>query len=336
MARIVLGLGTSHSPLLPLSARQWVERGEDDRRNPRLNLSDGRFLSYAALEAEVSGRYAGEATLENFTAQWRRSQQALDRLAAELAAAKPDVVVVVGDDQEELFRRTNIPAIALYYGQEITTRPLASMEVPGWLLSTGVGEGYAMDQARHHPGAPALGLFLIEQLIEAGFDVGAVSALQNPAEQGLGHAYGFVIQRLLLGRQVPLIPVLLNTYYRPNVPTPARCYEFGKALRQAVERSTVDLRVALVASGGLSHFVCDEELDRRILAAIETGDSATLRQIPRGALNAGSSEISNWVTVAGAMEGHACKWSEYIPERRTPAGTGIGLAFLAWEAEAST
>ncbi|HEY2401137.1 MAG TPA: hypothetical protein VGI23_12340 [Steroidobacteraceae bacterium] len=336
MARIVLGLGTSHSPLLPLTAQQWVERGEDDRRNSHLNLSDGRFLTYAELEAQVSGRYESQATLENFTNQWQRSQAALDRLAAELAAAKPDVVIVVGDDQEELFRRTNIPAMALYYGQDIIMRPMASMPIPPWLLATGVGAGYSMDQARQHPGAPKLGLFLIEQLIEAGFDMGAVSALQNAAEQGLGHAFGFIIHRLLAGRPIPLLPVLLNTYYRPNVPTPARCYQLGRALRCALEQYPDDVRVALVASGGLSHFVCDEALDQSVLNAIRTGDATTLCQIPRGALNSGSSEISNWITVAGAMEGRACTWSEYVPVRRTPAGTGIGLAFLTWAGEGST
>jgi hypothetical protein len=335
MARIVLGLGTSHSPLLPLTAQQWVERGEDDRRNPRLNLSDGRFLTYTELESQVGARYASEATLENFSNQWRRSQQALDRLATELAAAKPDVVVVVGDDQEELFRKTNIPAMALYYGQTIIMRPLASMPLPPWLLSTGVGAAYSMDQARQHPGAPELGLFLIEQLIEAGFDIGAVSALQNTAEQGLGHAYGFIMHRLLGGRSIPLLPVLLNTYYRPNVPTPARCYQLGQALRIALEQFPDDIRVALVASGGLSHFVCDEALDQLVLTAIREGDAATLCRIPCGALNSGSSEISNWVTVAGAMAGYPCTWSEYVPVRRTPAGTGIGLAFLTWAGEAS-
>ena len=331
MAQIVIGIGTSHSPLLPLTAGQWLERAADDRANTRLNLSDGRFLTYAQLESEVHGRYADEATLENFTRQWQQCQQALDRLSAELKDARPDVVIVIGDDQEELFRRTNIPAIAVYYGAEIVTRPLESMDVPRWLLATGVGRGYAMDVAHRHPGAPVFGRFLIEQLTEAGFDLGAVSAFHDPTEEGLGHAYGFVIQRLFGGRPIPLIPVLLNTYYPPNTPAPARCYQLGQALRRAIERSTDDLRVAIIASGGLSHFVCDAELDRRVLAALHAGDADVLRNIPRAALNAGSSEIANWVTVAGAMETRACKWSEYVPVRRTPAGTGIGLAFLVWQ-----
>jgi hypothetical protein len=310
MADIVIGIGTSHSPLLPLTAEQWLERAADDRQNTRLNLSDGRFVTYAQLEAEVQGRYAPVATLENFLEQWQRCQRALDRLAEELQAACPDVVMIVGDDQEELFRRTNIPAIAIYYGQEIVTRPLDSMDVPRWLLATAVGRGYAMDVSRRYPGAPEFGRFLIEQLMESGFDLGAVSAFDNPNEEGLGHAYGFVLQRLLGDRQVPLLPILLNTYYAPNRPTPQRCYQLGQALRRAITQGPADLRVAIVASGGLSHFVCDEELDQHILAAIRAGDGAALRQVPRAALNAGSSEIANWITVAGAMEGRACKWSE--------------------------
>jgi OH-DDVA oxygenase len=330
MASIVLGIGTSHSPLLPLTAAEWVERASDDKRNPRLNLSDGRFLTYEQLEAEVQGRYANVATLDSFLAQWARCQRSLDRLADELAAANPDVVVIVGDDQEELFRKTNIPAVAIYYGREIVMRPLESMDVPRWLLATGVGTGYAMDIARRYPAAPDFGRFLIEQLVEEGIDVGAVSTIEDSSVQGLGHAYGFVIQRLLGGRGIPVVPVLLNTYYPPNRPTPTRCYQIGQALRRAIERGDRHLRVVVAASGGLSHFVCDEELDRRVLAATQAGDADVLRHLPRGALNSGSSEINNWITVAGAMEGRACRWAEYVPVHRTPAGTGIGLAFLAW------
>ena len=54
-----------------------------------------------------------------------------------------------------------------------------------------------------------------------------------------------------------------------------------------------------MASGGLSHFVVDEELDRRVMCALETGDAATLRAIPRPALKSGSSEILNWVLGTG-------------------------------------
>jgi hypothetical protein len=124
---------------------------------------------------------------------------------------------------------------------------------------------------------------------------------------------------------------MLNTYYPPNRPTPSRCYQIGELLGRVVNAFPQQLRVAIVASGGLSHFVCDEELDRGVLKAIGAGDSDTLRNLPRSSLNSGSSEIANWITVAGAMQGHGIKWHEYVPVHRTPAGTGIGLAFLTWK-----
>lgn len=332
MAEIVLAIGTSHSPLLLLPAADWVDRGNDDKRNQKLNLSDGRFLPYAALEAEVNSRYAEQATPAMFHGQWTQCQQALDRLADEIAAADPELVIVVGDDQEELFDLRCMPAFAVFCGEEIVTRPLESMDyIPRWLVASQASAGYAMDTVRHYPGAPEFGRFAIDKLMDAGVDVTAVSAVQNPGTQGLGHAYGFVIRRLFRGRSIPTLPILLNTYYPPNRPTPSRCYQIGELLARVIEAFPRRLRVALIASGGLSHFVCDEALDRSVLEALSSGDAHTLRSLPRASLNSGSSEIANWITVAGAMQGHGIKWHEYVPVHRTPAGTGIGLTFLTWK-----
>ena len=40
MAEIVLGGGTSHSPLLTFDAEMWAQRAGDDLRNEALTLSD--------------------------------------------------------------------------------------------------------------------------------------------------------------------------------------------------------------------------------------------------------------------------------------------------------
>lgn len=329
MAKIILGIGTSHSPLLALDGERWSERAADDFRNQRLNTSDGRWLSYDQLVAEVGGRYADNATPKHFVAMAEACQKALDRLADDLAAAAPDVVVIVGDDQAELYSPGNMPAIALYYGEEIVTHPrLANAESPPWLAT--VMKGYAMDDAHVFPGAPRFAYALVERLMEENIDLAVASKVDDPKKAGFGHAYGFVIERLFRGARIPVVPVLLNTYYPPNVPSPARCHDFGRALRKAIEAVPDDLRVAVVASGGLSHFVVDEELDRGILEALRTGDAAPLRSLPVGALNSGSSEIRNWIMAAGALEGLTNRWIEYQPLRRTPAGTGIGVAFTVW------
>ena len=63
---------------------------------------------------------------------------------------------------------------------------------------------------------------------------------------------------------------------------------------------------------------------------MRSGDHAVLASLPAAALNAGSSEIRNWIVVAGAVEGRRNQWIDYHPIRRTPAGTGIGAAFAVW------
>jgi len=93
--------------------------------------------------------------------------------------------------------------------------------------------------------------------------------------------------------------------------------------------------VVVVASGGLSHFTTDEQLDRRVLSACRVHDESALRGLDQAKLNGGSSEIRNWVATAAACRDLPYSWDEYVPVYRTPAGTGIGLAFALWGAEVS-
>jgi aromatic ring-opening dioxygenase catalytic subunit (LigB family) len=135
---------------------------------------------------------------------------------------------------------------------------------------------------------------------------------------------------MLKGVTIPMVPVLINTYYPPNQPTPARCYDLGRSLAAAVDSMPEDLRVAVVASGGLSHFVVNDVLDRQILQAMRTHDEDTLRSLPIAQLDSGTSEVRNWIAAAGAGRHLKHQWSTYIPAWRSPAGTGVGLAFGLW------
>jgi aromatic ring-opening dioxygenase catalytic subunit (LigB family) len=240
-------------------------------------------------------------------------------------------VIVIGDDQGEAFERSSEPAIAVFWGERWRTMVLdqnAPGREPGEFYEL-AAKGYAMDEVYEFAGHEALGLDLVRSLVDDGFDITSVATV--PAGRGFGHAFGFVTRRILRGQPIPVIPIFLNTYYPPNQPTPARCYEFGQGLERAITRSGVNANVMLIASGGLSHFVVDEELDQRILNAIASSDAAVLRSIPAERLQAGSSEIRNWIAVAGAMAGRALTYSEYVPCYRTAAGTGCAMGFVQWE-----
>jgi hypothetical protein len=332
MAKIVYGAGSSHTPILALPPEHWEQRALADFKNEELTLSNGATLSYAALLEMTGGKYAGEATLEHFRVKSAVCQRHLDRLADELEAAAVDVVVIVGDDQEELFGLDNTPVIAIYYGTELVMHSEGGPDSrKDW--EQGMLERYAMDTFHHFPGQQAVALSLIRGLLDRGVDISASANVPDPASAGFGHAYGFIIQRLFKGRQIPVVPVLLNTYYPPNVPSASRCFEIGQHLRAAIEDVEPDLRIAVIASGGLSHFVVDEKLDHDFLEALHGKDTKALCAIPRQALRAGSSEILNWIVAAGVLHGMPLSWAEYVPVYRSAAGTGVGCAFVSWRAE---
>ena len=130
---------------------------------------------------------------------------------------------------------------------------------------------------------------------------------------------------------MPVVPVVLNTYYPPNQPSPRRCYRLGQAIREAIESYPENLRVGVVASGGLSHFTVDEALDREVIRALREKDAGALQGLPRARLNSGNSEIRNWICAGGALEHLDLRWVTYCPGYRTPAGTGTGLCFAQWQ-----
>jgi OH-DDVA oxygenase/3-O-methylgallate 3,4-dioxygenase len=179
--------------------------------------------------------------------------------------------------------------------------------------------------------APDLGRHIVRSLIDEEFDVAHFS--QQPEGRSIGEAFLFPYHRYLEPNGVRLLqPVVFNTFEpeQPNQPTPRRCYAFGQALRRAIESWQSPLRVAILASGGLSHFLVDEELDRMTLDALASGDPEAIAALPRKRLRGGNTEARNWIAVAGAMEGLQFELIEYVPVQRSTAGTGAAMAFAHW------
>lgn len=331
MAKIVLGIGTSHSPLLIMASGQWEFRAHDDRRNKSLVKLDGSVLSYDQLLQERGEPYKVEAEPERFPALAVQAEAALDRLAQALKDARPDVVLVVGDDQGEFFGSDNQPAILVFHGSEMVMKTFDHMtHLPPWAQDRAFWAGYRMDAPCSYPAAASLGLDLVHGLIRQGVDVASSDKVADPTTRGFGHAFGFVVDRLMKDMNIPILPVMLNTYFPPNVPTAARCHEIGQKLHAALAASPSDARVAVIASGGLSHFLCEEAFDRRLIEAFKRHDVETMTQIPQESIRSGSSEIRNWIVVAGAVKHLEADYVEYIPVYRTPVGTGIGLGFMTW------
>jgi 3-O-methylgallate 3,4-dioxygenase len=329
MAEIVLGVASSHSPQLSTPAHDWRLHAERDRNNQQLWFR-GKTYDYEALAALRAGeRLEEQVTEEVWEQRYAAIEAGIRKVAHLLEEAAPDVVVIVGDDQRELFLDDGTPTFAVYWGQEAYLYGVPASEVmPAMRPSHWANHG---ERDETFPTVPELGLHLIQSLMDESFDV--VHLRRQPAGRSIGHAFVFVEHRLLTARRPPVVPVMINTYFPPNQPTAERCYRFGQALGRAIRSwngANARRRVALVASGGLSHFVIDEALDHRIVEGIRAGDAAALTTIDQNLLTSGTSEVRCWIAVAGACQGLKGEVLDYIPAYRTPAGTGCGMAFARW------
>ena len=330
MADIVLGIGTSHSPLLNSPAEDYPKHAAIDASGRKLKDKDGNACTYGELLEKADPSIKDQIEPKVLEERSARCTDNIARLARELAAARLDALIIIGDDQHEQFFEDNMPAMLIYWGETIENNPLRMDEDAPAFWRKARSQYHVAAEARDYPVDSKLGLHLIESLIDQGFDVSQAKHLAK--EHGEGHAFGFVHQRMMSDDAiVPIVPVALNTYFPPNQPRPRRCYELGKAIRKAVQAMPGNARVGILASGGLSHFTVDEDLDRAVLAACEKNDGEALSSLPLNKLNSGSSEIRNWITVAGASGHLKNVWQEYIPCYRSAAGTGCGMGFALWK-----
>jgi hypothetical protein len=183
------------------------------------------------------------------------------------------------------------------------------------------------------PGHPGLANHIAEHTLNSGFD----PAFSHQLE--LDHGVMTVYYELDDQMQVPLVPIVQNCAVPPMMPV-RRCYEFGKAVGDAIRSYSGLDRVAVVGAGGLSHWIgnprvgdIDEEFDRWFLDRLERGELDQVLDIgDREIVLAGNGahEIRSWVAVAGAVAPATAKRLAYEPIY--PWITGMGVAQFQIEA----
>jgi hypothetical protein len=331
MAKLVAGFGSSHSPMLAAQVDDWVDGAFVARDRARQFVDfDGRPCRYDDLLASAPGDAAARIDAPVLRQRHAVVQASIARLRDDIAAAKLDALIVVGDDQEELFDHSNMPAIGVYYGETIANAKAEPATAP---LDRARMRFLEADGALDYPCHATLARHLIASLQQDGFDLSAMARIVPGKFEG--HAISFV-HRFLMGKvPVPVVPVFLNAYYPPNQPHPARCLALGEAIRRAVDGFDGDLRIGVLASGGLSHFVVDEDFDHAVIDAFRRHDTEFFRSAPLHKLMSGSSEIRNWICLAGAVSTLDLDWVSYTPGYRTPALTGTGLCFASFQPTAA-
>lgn len=259
--------------------------------------------------------------LENETAEvkwtkWRGCMDAIATLRQKLNELRPDVVIVVGDDQHENLVDDNMPPFTIYMGEAVEASvSLRYLKQP-----------YSENRTRYQVAAK-MAAGLINGLMDEGFD--PAYSKQTRYDGGLGHAFARVLKFLTPNAEYRVVPVMVNTYY-PPAPSAKRCVQFGQALASTLRRLPGHERVVMVGSGGLSHTKIDESLDYRFIKALETNDLEYMGSMPAADLVEGTSEIRNWIVTAAAAH-QPGKLVKYFPLYRTRTGVGCAMGFAYWQ-----
>lgn len=230
-----------------------------------------------------------------------------------IADRRPDALIMIFNDHVTSFFFDHYSAFSLGIGES-------------WSVADEGGGARALPPA---PGHPALARHIGAALMAEEFDMSFFQG--RPLDHGC-----FSPLCMMMPHEpawtVPIIPLQIGVLQFP-IPSAARCYKLGHALRRAIESYPEDIRVAIVATGGLSHQVHGERAgfnnttwDARFLDMIEREPETLARMTHAEYAELGGfegAEVIMWLVMRGAMDARVrCLHRTYY----LPSMAGIATA----------
>lgn len=247
--------------------------------------------------------------------------KAFNELGRRINAARPDVLIVISPDHWVNFFLDNLPSICIGVGESHAGPP------EPWLAA------YPHKQMAGHA---VLAQHIVEHACRHDFEPSVSYKL------ALDHGFCIPLWKANVDPLPPIVPIIINTV-EPPFPSPARCFAFGKAIAGAVKSFPAPLRVALLATGGLSHSIgeptmgaIDEAFDRECLQHLASGrgddnNDALLKfmdaRLP--AAGNGAAETRNWLAAHGAANAVNAKDFDLIHYSAMPE-IYVGCGVASW------
>ena len=237
---------------------------------------------------------------------------AMRELGKTLDETKPDALIVIGSDHLETFFLSSVPTFAVMSG-EFSHAAFATKE-----YKLPIHQGLAED--------------LLDGLIRADFDM----SYSQDAE--LGHAFTAVYEWVLEGRAIPVVPIFVNVYL-PPLASARRCEALGKAIAKIIAKRPEGERVAIVASGGMSHYPGTWkypqpafDFDHWAIAKMEKGQHDALLDLTVEQLDeVGNTEMLPWMILFGCIGNIPGELLSYQPTWHVAGARGDASSCLIRE-----
>ncbi len=235
-----------------------------------------------------------------------------------VADIKPDITIVVYND----------------HGLEIFLDRVPTFGVAAAAEYVSGDEGWGPRKIPPFQGDPTFSWHLIEHLIAQEFDLTMYQELQ------VDHGFTVPMSIAFGGRSgeiaawpTKVVPINVNCIQYP-LPLPKRCFNFGKAIRRAIDAYPGDERVMILGTGGMSHQLQGEragfmqpDFDRMFLDKIVT-DPVALTELPLGAYmkEAGheGAELIMWLVARGAMDAQVREVYRHYHVSASLTAAGLG------------
>lgn len=225
-------------------------------------------------------------------------------LRRRLAAARPDLIVMFVNDHLQNFAYNNLPAFCVGLA--------ASYDAP----SQG-GAKLMRIASRKIRGNPEWAMALLEAGLAGGIDFAYSYEIESWDELSVP------LHFLMPEGDVPIVAVYTNCG-APPLPTPRRCREVGAFVGEFIRSRPAGERIALVGTGGLSHWVgtpetgrINPDFDQRVLDHVARGDVESLSRLTHDEIEReggnGGQEIRNWIALLGAVPGWKGEVLAYEP-----------------------
>lgn len=284
---LVAALAASHAPNILLEpGSEWEEFMQ---------------LHYSMAPQASSSR----PSLESQKKLRADAEKAFAVLRSDLEASRPDVLIVVANDQFVNFFFNNIPTFFVTLADEV--------------------KGQFTRHKFHYRNHKELGRTILKAGLEKGIDFSYGEYVE------LQHTQVVPLYFLLPEPKIPILPIYVNTWVDP-IPTPRRCYQVGELIREVANAQRE--RIAILATGGLSHFPgsprigeIDTQFDHKLLEIMRDGKGRTLADYSlEQILQAGDSEFLNWMVVLGAVGDAKAASTFYMPDH-----VATGWGFVSWK-----